>query len=174
MKINGVALFLVPGEPHYSALCATVRELSGIYHTPYFEPHVSISTRRLLEPHTVLFERAERLVSQIAPFSIKLGKAACGAEYFKCVFLEAEKSPALTAANLLVVDIFQEGVQQREYAPHMSLLYGDLSQEARREACERIGARHDAISFEVDRALVYSLEGSADRWKSLGSFRFRG
>lgn len=139
-------LWLAPTGKTYHALRETITNLSKAHHAPAFEPHVTLlgSLQGTEEDISV---RSLQLGASLPPFDIQLTEPAYGDQYFQCVFLKAQKNPALMNAHELASKLFAK--DPVPYMPHLSLLYGHYSIELKDNITSAL-SQDLCLNFTVD------------------------
>ncbi len=126
-------LWLKPPSPTYEALAGLIRALAQELTAPVFGPHVTL-LGHLEGSEQDHVQRTTRLGELLGPFSIQLGPAASRPEYFKCIFLEVDKSASIMNANASARQLYQRPPE--EFMPHLSLVYGSYP-ETRKKSDHR-------------------------------------
>ena len=129
------SLWFMPENSIYNKFETIIKNLAKKYDTPTFKPHITLIGSITEED---VFKKTELLSKKIKPFTIKIAKASFMFDYFRCVLALAEKSPEIMNAAKLAREIFTD-YNKREYIPHLSLLYGDLSEEIKQKIVNELG-----------------------------------
>jgi 2'-5' RNA ligase len=119
-------LWLTPSGKAYDILMKTIAELSRAYQGPLFEPHVTLLDS-LPGTEVEISARSSQLGTSLQPFDIQLTEPGYGDQYFQCVFLKAQETPAIMNAHELARRLFVK--DPSPFMPHLSLLYGHYSIE---------------------------------------------
>ena len=139
-------LWLTPTGKAYDSLTKTITDLSKTYHAPVFEPHVTL-LGSLPGTEVEISARSSQLGASLQPFDIQLTEPAYGDQYFQCVYLEVQKTPAMMNAHELARTLFAK--DPSPHMPHLSVLYGHYSIELK----DKIAATLPTtlrLSFTVD------------------------
>ncbi len=131
----------MPSGAVYQSLKEVIHNLSKEYGTVNFEPHVTI-IGRLTGDETVLIEKTKELAESMGQFKISLEKLQQSDEYFKCIFLECERSRELIDLNQKARELFGR-LEDEEFQPHLSLLYDKLGPKTREQALESLKLRFE-------------------------------
>src|SRR5688500_482316 len=95
------SIWMTPKDPVRSILRDIILRLSREFHTPFFEPHVTLCWP-LHGTEEEWKEKTAKLARELHPFTIALREPAVGSKYFECVFLKTEGSEdARRSANEL-------------------------------------------------------------------------
>jgi 2'-5' RNA ligase len=153
-EINQYTLWVVPPGEVYEKLAALILQLSRRYNAPKFEPHLTL-LGDIEATEEGMLEKSQQLAESLNPFRVHLAKVGQLDDFFRCVFLRAEETPALMAANAEVRKMFGRQADPG-FMPHVSLLYGHYPAEIKEKAIAQIGGGFD-IEFDVNSIhLVYS------------------
>ena len=87
-----------------------------------FVPHITVLGDILMEEEEVLMKSRE-LARLHHPLSVILNEVAAGAEFYRCVFVRAEKTPTLLRLYEHACQVFE--MTPGDFMPHLSILYGD-------------------------------------------------
>lgn len=115
-------LWLVPTGTAYDRLAGVIADLSARHHGPAFDPHLTLLGRLAGEQES-LVDLTHQLARALHPFEVRLKTPAYEAQYFRCLFLPAEPSPAILEAHRQATQIFN-AQSTSAFDPHVSLLYG--------------------------------------------------
>ena len=166
-KAKGYSIWLIPAGEVYQKLSEIISQLSEKYSAPNFEPHITL-LGNLIGPEEDLISKTLKLTAQLKPFKINLKKADYLDEYFKCLFIRAEKTKELIRANNIAREAFNSKPDP-EYMPHLSLMYGDLSSKTKEEILADLGKEFD-LSFEVRSIHLFSTTGEVKDWYRIKEF----
>ena len=166
-KAKGYSIWLIPAGGVYQKLSEIISQLSEKYSAPNFEPHITL-LGNLIGPEEDLISKTLKLTAQLKPFKINLKKADYLDEYFKCLFIRAEKTKELIRANNIAREAFNFKPDP-EYMPHLSLMYGDLSSKTKEEILADLGKEFD-LSFEVRSIHLFSTTGEVKDWYRIKEF----
>lgn len=133
MKENKYAIWLKPSRSEYESL---IIKYSNIYRTPLFEPHVTLlSSIKGMEGRVK--KKVKKLAQCMKPFKVKINKASHSSSYYKCVVLELAKECEILRSREKAKGIFKI-LNEREYEPHVSIVYGELKEEKRKRIVAEI------------------------------------
>jgi len=167
MKAKGYSIWLIPTGEVYQKLAEIISKLSEEYSAPNFEPHVTL-IGDLIDPEEEIISKTSKLADLIKPFKIKLEKADYFDEYFRCLFIRAEKTKEVVEANNITREIFGRASDQ-EYLPHLSLMYGNLDSKTKEKILTNLG-REFNLSFEVKSIHLFSTTGEVKDWYIVKEF----
>lgn len=163
------SLWLRPfGEIAYS-LQQRIEKLSETYHTPVFEPHITLLGGLQLGK-TGLTQLVETLASSLHPFDVVLTRAGYRDTFFQSLYVHVEKNEALLNARKTAEQLFDH--PEEEFMPHLSLLYGDFSRDEKERILNVMG-REFHIRFPVHSILLVNTTGEPGRWEKVHSAEFK-
>ena len=145
-----------------------IRRLADTFGADAFEPHVTLLGRIAGRRRDVI-GRARDWAASTAPLTVRPRAIACLDEYYRCLFVDLEKTPLLLAARRRAEALF--GHCGGDYRPHLSLLYGNFSAAVRRRAAAEISEPFDS-SFMLRGAAVVEMDaaGRPAQWRTVASF----
>jgi len=167
MRGEGYSIWLIPTGEVYQKLSEIISQLSEKYSAPNFEPHVTLIGDLLGSKEEVISKTA-RLADLLKPFEIKLKKADYFDEYFRCLFIRAEKTDELIQVNDIAREIFARK-SDPEYLPHSSLIYGNFDSEIKEKILTNLGKEFN-LSFEVKSLHLFSTTGEIKDWYEIKEF----
>ena len=91
--------------------------------------------------------KLKHLAARVKPFTVKLGKIGWHEDYFHCLFATVEPNEEIAAAQREAYEAF-DMKPAPPFAPHLSLLYGNLDEAAKKKLAAEAGNTLD-LSFEV-------------------------
>lgn len=143
---------------------------------------LSVRERPGVPPHLTLLSGIEttridagfklkRLASRLSPFTVRLGKIDWKADYFRCLYVAAERSRELVAAQRAAHEVFEMN-PPAPFKPRVCLFYGTIDDDAEREIAEATGGSLD-VEF---RATAFQLVNAAPgvpvaEWRTLAEWK---
>ncbi|KAK8861247.1 hypothetical protein IAR55_002066 [Kwoniella newhampshirensis] len=189
--LSGYALWLIPSKPatpEYQSLISHLASLERA--SPTFVPHItllhpistSIPVDEIKATLRSAIEKAKSSSSTTAqsPSSnpspdskslfhgpLRLKPAQSGSKYYQSVLAPVHPTPPLLALRKQVQEAF--GLNELpDYFPHLSLLYGELTQERRDELAKVANDRGFKDEVEVEDVVIVDSEGVPEGWKMVG------
>ena len=166
-ETTGHHIFLEPEDALRGELSQKIRDLAHAHDGSVFVPHVTLLAR--IEGEHVI-ERTQAFAHSLEPFTLTLGELGGEDEYFRAFYIRIKEDDALQRAHERALALF-EMEDARPYLPHLSLLYGNLT-EQERAALIRDTAYPSDVSFAVSRLHLYETHGKADQWRKIGEYPF--
>lgn len=139
-----------------------IKKLSDEYNTPVFSPHVTL-LGSINSSETESISLTNTLASSLYPFELELTKAGYRDQFYQSLFIHVDKTPKLEEFRNRACQLF--GIEEEEkFMPHLSLMYGDLSQKEKERILNLIG-REFHIRFHVKNIVLMKTNGKPDQWK---------
>lgn len=171
----GYSLWLEP-EPSFAApLRRIIDDLSGTEATsPAFDPHVTLAHPISLDESVETIERVIKEALQEVDgqaLDLELQPAENGETYYQSVLAPVRLVSQLTKLRKACMQAF--GIESRKaYSPHLSLLYGDLTDTRRRELAGLVNEPSPFPSIvRFDRISIVSTVGLASEWQVVGQVK---
>lgn len=183
--IRRLSLWLLPEESASTRLTAVIAALARSPGGPVFAPHLTLLGGIQDTEPRVLGERAERLAAASLPIRLE-GDGIHGEDaYFRCLTLRITRSPELMALRHEAAEMFgtttpgpSAADAARGFVPHVSLFYGTIPSDIRRELAARIetgrlgnspGAAHREMFlpevFLSDGLAIVDTTGGVEVWR---------
>ena len=168
-RAKGYSIWLIPDGKAGEVLSTIINRFSKKYNSPYFQPHVTL-IGEIEEQENIIIEKAHLLAQELSEFEIKLESYGQTEDYFRSLFLEAQKGRFILEANNKAREIFK-AINEIPFLPHLSLIYGHLSKEAKENMISEIKDSLP-ISFNVNKLHIISALGEPKDWKIIKEISF--
>uniref|UniRef100_A0A6T0TWD5 2',3'-cyclic-nucleotide 3'-phosphodiesterase n=1 Tax=Alexandrium monilatum TaxID=311494 RepID=A0A6T0TWD5_9DINO len=189
---HAYSLWLCPpeGSELSDRLAGLIKVLAERFKGPKFAPHVTLLGNAPKGDEEAVREAAQQLASAIEPFDVTVpaGKAAYENTWNQNLLLFVEQNPGLLGANALARERLQGApAGESSFAPpsrrpHLSLMYGEHSEEERAEAAafvgsearwatEGFGFRAEAVHLWASAPGGFNSE-TVEEWQWVASFPF--
>ena len=119
-------------------------ELAAQHDAPIFRPHVTLLGGIHATP-AIAIHSAQRLAHNLCCFSLTPRGIAHSRAYFRCLFIDLVLSHALLVARRQACRLFK--LRHANYRPHISLLYGKLSQPQRQRLAAALTLPENPLSM---------------------------
>jgi len=175
-RFIGHSLWMLPSRNSSAATRHVYQEIVGeaasAFNTFEHVAHITLVSALLTGEQSVL-ERTRQLASQLAPYQFELEAVKSRDAYFQCVYATMKLTPQVMEANALARTFFPERFSDPPYMAHLSLVYGDFSQEYKEEIIipglestlfDDEERRDAAQVLQVDEIEVWSTQGDVSEW----------
>lgn len=165
------SIWLMPSGKVFDKLSDKISQLSQQFATPVFPPHITL-LGDLNGNGPELAAQMDQLVARIRPIMVTLTKADFLDEYFRCLFLQVEKTPALLQAHQETSTIFNRE-QDQKFMPHLSLMYGNFDAGTKKRLVESIGLEFKQ-TFSVSQLHLFSITSEPGDWRCIQTTELHG
>ncbi len=184
--MNEYSVWFIPSEPWLGIFRMIISNISKKYGTFSFEPHITIIVKNSEEQEMIKI--IEELSKQITKTTIRFTEICQEDYYFRALYLKAEREnlfPIHTLASKItgmLADLQRTDApgHQNTYMPHMSLLYGDIDQETKKDIVKSVDTKandayastHIPVEIEFDKIELW-LTGRdilVSEWKKVAEF----
>jgi len=166
----GISLWLVPPVQDREKLQSVISTISSNHNSPKFEPHITLVS---LPPASSI-----PTLGNMKSFGVTFLPVAAGHTFFQSVLIPIPASAELLDLRVSTCDTLK--VPFQPYFPHLSLYYGDVSNEERetiieelhKEGITQIGTDGNTRvagiqGFKVEELWVVRCEGKPEEWEVL-------
>ena len=165
-KISKYSVWLMPGADVRNRVQNKIIKLSEKNKTPVFDPHITLVSN-IIGTEKEVVRKTRKLAESLEPFMIRLEKIGFSDDYFKCLYSKVKDNNLLKKANSAAKKIF--GFEESlEYDPHMSLMYGTVSDEIKKKIMKYC-LTDFSENFYVDRIFLV-LSNSKNEWTIVRQF----
>eukprot|EP01018_Ginkgo_biloba_P023077 Gb_07676 [translate_table: standard] len=160
-EMEGVfSVWAMPAPDRRRGFLEVMNKLREEFGGPSFDPHVTVvGAQRLTKAQACA--NLEAACRTIKPYTCRLQQVACGKHFYQCVYMLVDPTPQVMQANLHASRCFGILENPRPYMPHLSLLYGDLSDKDKQEAKAKAEGFNHLIcntEFEVSSFCLYRTD----------------
>ena len=150
------SIWLMPTGTVNEKLSPIISKLSAKYNSPKFQPHVTL-IGGFTGDEQDLINKTEILSKKLKCFVVKLPNVHYLDQFFRSLFICVEKTPELMNAVKVARGVF--GLpENKDYIPHLSLMYGDFTKEIKEVIIKDIG-KDFSTSFRANKIhLVFNNE----------------
>ncbi|GJP56808.1 hypothetical protein CLOM_g15854 [Closterium sp. NIES-68] len=194
-KVHQYSIWAMPdeGSAFHASASAAISNLSTRFGCTAFEPHVTVigafgETEGLNDREVV--RRMEQLGKSLKPYDIHVMELASGRLFFQCVYLKMLPSNEVLHVHDKAVEVMgMDRDASAAYMPHLSLIYGDLSDDQKQEAKAAVGKAFPSLlpptptsslpspAFHVASLALYRTEPTdltMSTWERIGVFPLTG
>ncbi|XP_038722395.1 cyclic phosphodiesterase-like [Tripterygium wilfordii] len=134
---------------------------------PQFEPHITVvgAVSLTLDDAVTKFRSA---CNGLQGYNATVDRVVIGI-FSQCIYLLIHPTPEVVEANIHCTGYFGYNKSSTNYMPHMSLLYGDLTDEEKKKAQEKANVLDESInglSFPITRLALYETDPKDKTLKS--------
>jgi hypothetical protein len=164
------SLWLMPEDTLQTTLTALITDIAKQHNAFAFPAHITLLGNVHGTEQQVL-AHAQELATSTTSFPVTLTEVDTTPEFYRALFIRVTLSTELTQFYEHARQIFQFD-PQREYRPHLSLLYSNLSHGQKDEIIASIQPQlHDLPhTFVVRKLHLYTTDGPIESWQPIGSF----
>jgi 2'-5' RNA ligase len=171
IPVTRCSIWLMPTGKINTELIQMISQISLPFAAPTFPPHVTL-LGDLYGNENELASLMQQFAVSIQPFLLTLTTVDALNEYFRCLFLRVEETPALLEADRAARKLFHRE-QDPKLLPHLSLLYGNFNGETKKQIIGAIGRKFNR-SFMVNQLHLYSTTGEPRNWYRIQRFTLEG
>lgn len=173
-------LWLIPEAHDLELYQNEISGLSVALGTPPFIPHFTIGLVTGLSLESIRL-RASTLAAETPPLELRTNRVTAGDSFYKCVFIDAERSMEVLSfyrrflakfAGHVSAGLNRESVD--DFRPHLSLVYGDLDPEERARVVARLSAGELLRTLRFERLSLVQVDGTPSGSKVIEAFGFGG
>ncbi|KNC99619.1 uncharacterized protein SPPG_05005 [Spizellomyces punctatus DAOM BR117] len=160
------SLWLCPSEPTVqSYLKKVIDTFSDRLDTPKWNPHITLLGGINTSKEDVI-ALTRKVADAGANFNVTLSDIATKDLYYQCVMAVPHPSDPLIELNTTARKVFEKE-DQPLFWPHLSLIYGDLDKELKREIAEEVKKEFNVVGQIVDvkSIQIWSTTGSPEKWE---------
>lgn len=163
-NLNEFSLWLEPTSEELERIQNIISNFSKKAHVENFVPHVTL-LGGIPYDKSIINEHLTKILENTPEFKIKFSTLSFGDNPLKCFFLECEQDKILFELNKKAQEIISIN---KEFKPHMSLLYGNMSEKEKNilaSEVEKFGLEY--FSFTPKKISVWHAHGSPKNWKKV-------
>jgi 2'-5' RNA ligase len=166
------AVWYEPTGETYTQLSTIICKLSILYHSPVFEPHITLLPGGTTTNLTTIKVKLEEIIAATSPFKTEFSHYAYLDDYFKCIFVQVKEEPEiLNFAQAIQREI--NGKPSKDFSPHVSVVYGQLPIQKKKtiiKSLESMSNKH----FTIDKVHIiqYEYNKPPQSWKKVASVCF--
>ncbi|KAJ3065640.1 hypothetical protein HDU98_010965 [Podochytrium sp. JEL0797] len=170
--ITNLSLWIGPpkGSDLHTKLTAIIDHFSAKLGTPKWSPHITLASFQA-DP----IEAAAKIAAATknhGAFKVPLIDIVTKALFFQCVMAKADETEQLMSLNALMQTLYPLQHKNEVYWPHLSLVYGDLSADARKQVVDEIKANKEwnivGSVVEIETIGIWKIEGEVENWSLVG------
>ena len=164
---TGYHLFLEPEGEVGKQLQDIITELSRVSKGPNFSPHITLLARIPEEEESRLVEKTNTIAGTMKKQKVTLKGISMQDSFYWAVYMQISDKEELERIHTYATAVFAI-TDEQPYVPHLSLLYGNYSQEQKEVFLKSVQVP-SALSFEASTIHLYKTSGKPHQWKKIYS-----
>ncbi|XP_043702788.1 cyclic phosphodiesterase-like [Telopea speciosissima] len=156
---NDYSVFALPPEDVNQRLKALMKGLRSDFGGPEIEPHITVVGMIRLTKADAL-QKFKSACEGLKSYTAQVDSVATGTFFYQCVFLLFNTTPEVMSTTEHCTACFGY-MSSTPYMPHLSLLYGDLTDEEKKKAQEKaklLDEKISSLSFQISRLALYKID----------------
>ncbi|KAE7996334.1 hypothetical protein FH972_001065 [Carpinus fangiana] len=161
------SVWALPPDDVAARLKKLMESLRSEFGGPHFEPHITVVGAISLTPDDAL-RRFRSACEGVKAYAASVDRIATGSFFYQCVLLLVHPTAEVVETSAHCNGHFGYKTST-PYMPHLSLLYGDLTEEEKKKAEEKANILDETIrslSFQVTRLALYKTDTEDKTLKS--------
>uniref|UniRef100_A0A6N2KNW9 Cyclic phosphodiesterase n=1 Tax=Salix viminalis TaxID=40686 RepID=A0A6N2KNW9_SALVM len=153
------SVWAIPPEDVGARLKRLMAGLTSEFGGPQFEPHVTVVGAITLTEQDAL-EKFNSACDGLQAYNATVDRVATGTFFYQCVYLLLHPMPEVVEASAHCTGHFGYK-SSTPYMPHLSLLYGDLTDDEKKKAQEKAGTLDESInglSFPITHLALWKTD----------------
>ncbi|KAF3451360.1 hypothetical protein FNV43_RR07455 [Rhamnella rubrinervis] len=161
------SVWAIPPDDVTSRLKKLMEGIRAEFGGPQFEPHMTVVGAISLTPDDAL-DKFRSACQGLKVYTATVERVATGNFFYQCVYLLIHPTAEVVETSSHCTSHFGYK-SSTSYMPHLSLLYGDLTEEEKKKAQEKANILDDTInglSFPITRLGLYKTDTEDKTLKS--------
>lgn len=161
------SVWAIPPDEVGARLKKLMDGLRAEFGGPQFEPHITVVGAISLTPDDAL-AKFRSACDGVRAYNVSVDRVATGTFFYQCVYLLVHPTAEVVVASSHCTGRFGYK-NSTPYMPHLSLLYGDLTEDEKKKAQEKANVLDDSISslsFPITRLALYKTDTEDKTLKS--------
>ncbi|AET04349.1 putative RNA ligase/cyclic nucleotide phosphodiesterase [Medicago truncatula] len=167
IKKEVYSVWAIPPEDVRDRLTKLMTSLRSDFGGPQFEPHMTVVGAIELTPDDAL-KKLRSASEGVKSFQVTVDRVSAGTFFYQCVYLLLHPTPQILETNAHCCTHFGYK-NSTPYMPHVSLVYGDLTDEEKQKAQERANILDNSLSglsFQISKLALYKTDTEDKSLKS--------
>jgi 2'-5' RNA ligase len=163
-RVEKAALWLMPAGEIAGYLDSWIARLADRFRTERFPPHVTLLAG-LSGEEDALVDATRRAAASIPPVPVHIDTIEGRDEHYRCLYVRVAEPAKVAAAHARAAEAFSRAADP-DFFPHVSLVYGTLPPEKKRDVAHEAGSDLD-LRFEARTLHLWSAPGGVDTWREI-------
>ncbi|KAG7546975.1 Cyclic phosphodiesterase [Arabidopsis suecica] len=159
------AVWAVPEDDLEDRLQRLMEGLRSEFGGPPFDPHLT-----LVGPFKLTASEAKQMFKAACEgfkaYPATVDQVSAGTSYFQCVYVSLQHTvEVMNAAGHFMAHF--KPFTGKFYVPHMSILYGDLTEGEKKKALEKaytLDSSLDGLNFQINRVALWITDADVGSW----------
>jgi len=160
------SLWFMPAKDQKVLLENKIKTLANQHGGPKFDPHVTLLSSFFDDESTLLY-KTKNLSKKIRSFEIIFDQVRYLNEFFRSLFIEIKFSEELKSVRSTAAKEF--GWKDKNYIPHLSLMYGNYSDQIKINIIKKMGALPKILT--VNKIYLVHNDEINFKWKVIEGFK---
>ena len=162
------SIWIIPKKRTARTAAQTILDLSKTNGTVAFDPHITLLGYISGEKGDVI-KKARSLSSKLRKIPIRFGTISHSGRYTMPLFVKVKANRELFTARRYAEKEFVH--KKSDFAPHMSLMYANLSKGRRLKILSNIKDNYFGEGFDADTIRLYARRWEGKAWNKVASFK---
>ena len=162
------SLWLMPELKVKNIFQTMINQLAKKYGGPVFEPHITLLSSFKGDEETLL-KKTEILSQKLKSFKINFKEPRYLNEFFRSLFIAVDYSPELKIVRNIASKQFI--YKDKDYIPHLSLMYGNYSIESKKKIIFNI--KYFPRIFKVNKIYLAHNNEIKYKWRVIRCFKLK-
>ncbi|AEE84109.1 hypothetical protein [Arabidopsis thaliana] len=161
------AIWAVPEDDVEDRLQRLMEGLRSEFGGPAFDPHLTLVGPF---PYKLTASEAKRMFKSACEgfkvYPATVDQVSAGTSYFQCLYVSLRHTvEVMNAAGHFMAHF--KPFTGKFYVPHMSILYGDLTEREKKKALEKaytLDSSLDGLNFKINRVALWITDADVGSW----------
>ncbi|VYS63196.1 unnamed protein product [Arabidopsis thaliana] len=161
------AIWAVPEDDMEDRLQRLMEGLRSEFGGPAFDPHLTLVGPF---PYKLTASEAKRMFKSACEgfkvYPATVDQVSAGTSYFQCLYVSLRHTvEVMNAAGHFMAHF--KPFTGKFYVPHMSILYGDLTEREKKKALEKaytLDSSLDGLNFKINRVALWITDADVGSW----------
>ncbi|KAK9132308.1 hypothetical protein Scep_011836 [Stephania cephalantha] len=168
---NVYSVWAMPTNAARERLKRVMEALRSEFGGPEFDPHITLVGAIKLTESEALDKFRSACEDLKRAYTVQMKSVSYGTFFYQCVYLLLQPTPQVMDVNAHCTGHFGYK-SSTPYMPHLSLLYGDLTEEMKQRAKERVEVLDSSLgslTFDIDSIALCKTDTEDRTLKSWGT-----
>ena len=162
------AIWILPHTDKDKELAQLIIKLSQEHDGPCFSPHITLLSGLQGNEKELIIKTSE-LAAKLTTLSVKTDVVETQDSYYKSLYLKIIETKLLLESRRQAESLFHPQPVD-EFMPHLSLLYGNQSEQVKRQIIASLKDK-TRLDLLMDRVALVSAMGPPEKWITISTER---